>query len=338
MNRFLSGRLILMSITVLLATGANPGLAATADRDEWRPVLPGKTGSLFQDDSRRIPPEYDLVLLALGRSVYEDLQRARQAALNRESTNLLVAIREARDTLRRLQIPPETRLLETQLRIIRNDLKDRSKELDRELWVPVEAEIDAALVYVPEDEKAQAQAAIQQASTAVAQGDRKRVLKQLDVVTSTLQYSLGVFPLPGVKEDLDAAHASASLSEPDWSGALEAIQSALATFHWFARVPASGLLSACTDVVNAYVLATGPDIRDDQQWKILDYLARAERALGSTPDGRILAKKVRGLIDGGEPQGSDIKSLLNDIQAQIRSEQQQAEVRYWKSFGLVTSK
>jgi len=137
--------------------------------------LPVEAGILAQDESQRIPSEYDLVLLALGRSVYENLQRARQAALNREPTNLRVAIQEAGEALRRLQLPQEKRLLAEQLRIIRNDLKDRSKELDKELWVPVEAEIDAALVYVPEDEKVQARQAIDKARTAAAQGKRERV-------------------------------------------------------------------------------------------------------------------------------------------------------------------
>jgi hypothetical protein len=335
MNKSLRNALVAVSAAALLVTGASRGLAAPADSEVWRPAPPGMAGTLFQYDSQRLPPQYDPVLLALGRSVYADLQRARQAALDREATNLRVAIQEARETLRRLQRPPEAGLLEMQLQIIRNDLKDRSKELDNELWVPVESEIDAALVYVPEEVKAQAHEAIHQARTAAAKGERERVKEQLDVVTATLQYSLGVFPLYRVMDDLDAAQSSASLSGPDWSGALEAVQSALATFHWFARVPARGLLSAYNDVINAYVLATGPAIRDDQQWKILQYLDRAEHALGDMPDGKELAGKARDLIDRGEPQGSDIKSLLNDIQSRIRSEQQQAEVRYWESIGRV---
>jgi hypothetical protein len=318
-----------------VVNAANQGMATPGNHDQWRSPVPGADGSLFQVDSQRIPPEYDLVLLALGRSVYEDLQRARQAALNRESTNLRVAIQEAREMLRRLQLPEETRLLEKQLQIIRHDLRDRSKELDNEVWVPVEAEIDAGLVYVQEGEQAAARQGINKAGT-VTEGAREHVPEQLDVVTPTLKYSLGVFPLARVKEDLEAAQASASLSEPDWTGSLEAVQTALATFHWFTRLPSHGLLSAYNDVVNAYVLAAGPAIRDDQQWKILQYLDRAERALGNTPDGRMLAGKVRALVDKGEPQGSDIRSLLNEIQSRIRSGRQHAEVRYWQSIGLDT--
>jgi len=273
------------------------------------------------------------VLLALGQSVYADLQRARQAALDRESTDLRVAIQEARETLRRLRRPAQAGQLDAQLQIIRNDLKDRSKELDKGLWVPVGARVDAARVYVPKAVKAPARTAIHPSGT-VAEGEQEGAKDQHDVETSTLKYSLGVFPLDMVMADLDSAQASASLSGADWTGALEAVQSALATFHWFAREPARGLLSACNEVVNAYVLATGPAIRDDQRWRILEYLDQAERVLGKTPDASVLAGKTRALIERGEPQGRDIRSLLKDIQASIRSGQQQAEVRYWKSVGL----
>jgi hypothetical protein len=313
------GSVVLAASAAVLLVMATPRVpAASGNGERWMPVLSWQGSSLYQFDKQRLPSDYDPVLLALGRSVYADLQRARQAALDREPTNLRVAIEEAGETVHRLQGPAEATPLEGQLQIIRNDLRDRSKELDEELWVPVEAEVDAVLVYAPEPVKART---------------HERVAQQLDVVTSSLQYSLGVFPLQKVKRDLDAAHASASLAEPDWTGALEAVQSALATFHWFTRVPAHALLSACNDVVSAYVLAAGPVIGDDQQWKAIDYLAKAESELDSIPDGKTLAGKARKLIDSNEPQAGDIRSLLNDIQSRIRSEQQRAEVQYWKSIG-----
>ena len=221
------------------------------------------------------------------------------------------------------------------MQIIRNDLEDRSKDLDQELWVPVEAEIDDVMVYAPEAVKASTHEAIHQARAAAAAGDRARATKQLDVVTSSLQYSLGVFPLLKVSRDLDAADASASLAQPDWTGALEAVQSALATFHWYTREPARGLLSAYNDVISAYVLAAGPVIDNgrDQEWKAVDYLVHAQGELDKVADGKVLAKKAGELARQDEPRGSDIKSLLNDIQSRMHAEQQRAEVRYWESVG-----
>jgi len=325
--------LVIVSAVALLAVLSTRVTAVFGAGEEWQPVLTWRGSSLYQVEHHRVPSQYDPVLLVLGRSVYADLQRARQAALDREPTNLRVAIREAGETVHRLQQPPEATPLREQLEIIRNDLRDRSKGLDRELWVPVEAEIDDVLVSVPDEVKARAHEAIQKAGEAAAQGDRKRVAEQLDVVTSTLEYSLGIFPLSKVGVDLDSAQASASLEPPDWTGALEAVQSALATFHWYTRVPAHALLSAYNNVVNAYVLAAGPIMRDGQPREIIGYLTRAQSELEGVPDGKALVDEVRHLIDNEEPQGRDIKSLLGHIQDRMRAEQQQAEVRYWESIG-----
>lgn len=326
--------MVLTSAVVAAALLTPPCVQAVpGSGEEWLPYQSPGGSSLYQVDNGRVPAQYDPVLLTLGREVYANLQRARQAALERKSINLRVAIREADETVHRLLRPAEATPLHEQLEIIRNDLRDSHKNLDNELWVPVEAEIDDMLVYVPEDVKAQAHAAIRSAREAAAQGDRQRVAKQLDVVTSSLEYSLGIFPLGRVRADLGAAQASAALEPPDWTGALEAVQSALATFHWYVRAPAHALLSAYNDVVNAYVLAAGPRIRDDQQWEIIGYLARAHRELDRLPDGKALAAEAGALIEREQPQGRDIRSLLRHIQARMRAEQQQAEVRYWKSIG-----
>jgi len=331
MNNSLRTALVVASAAALLATGASQGLVAAGYAAQSRPVTPGETGSPVQVDSRRMPPDYTWVLPALGESVYEDLQRAQQAALDRESNGLRVAIQHARETLQRLRPSAQARQLETQLQIFHDDIRHNGKEPDDELWVPVGAGTDAARGYMPEAVKAAAHEAARQAGTA-AEGERVRATEQQDVVAFSRRSSLGVFPLSRVMADLDAAQASANLSAPDWAGALEAVHSALATFHWFGRVPARGLLSGSDAVVSAYVLATGPVIRDDQRWQIFEYLDRAERALRTAPDGRMLAGKVRALIDKGEPQGSEIGSLLAEVQSRIRY-QQHAEARYRKTTG-----
>jgi hypothetical protein len=306
--------------------------ASTGERVWESPSAWEGSGSLAIGN-HGVPRFYDPLLLSLGRLVYADLQRARQAALNKESTNLQVALQEARDTIHRLELPSQVMALDAQLQIIRNDLKDRSKGMDDELWVPVEAEIDEVLVYVPDEVKPRVTEAVRKGKAAARAGDRETALAQLDVVTSSIQYSLGMFPLQKVKEDLDAAWATASLSKPDWTGTLEAVQSALAAFHWYTRQSAHGLLAAYNDVVSAYVLAAGPRFRPDQKQQVLDYLSAAERELESVPGNHSLAKKAEGLIDKVEPQGSDIKVLLNDIQSRIQDERQSAADRYRDQIG-----
>ena len=325
MNRLRTRFFPTLFSTLVLVLAGSQGMAGAAPGERvWKsPSAWEGVGSLAVGN-HGVPNCYDPLLLSLGRSVYADLQRARRAALNKESTNLQVALLEARDTIHRLELPSQLMALDAQLQIIRNDLKDRSKAMDDELWVPVEAEIDAVLVYVPDDAKTRVTEAVGKGEAAARAGDRETASAQLDVITSSMQYSLGMFPLHKVKEDLDVAWATANLPKPDWAGTLEAVQSALATFHWYTRQSAHDLLTAYNEVVNAYVLATGPRFRPDQKQQVLDYLSTAERELGSVPGGRALAEKAGALIDKVEPQGSDIKVLLTDIQSRIQDEQNTA--------------
>lgn len=296
------------------AAGVAPGEGAWESPSAWEAHGSAAAGN------HAVLEDYDPLLLILGRSVYADLQRARQAALNKQSTNLQVSLQEAGDTIHRLELPSQVMALDAQQQIIRNDLKERSKVMDEELWVPVEAEIDQVLVYLPKGVKPGVTGAVSKGRTVARAGDGETAPAQPDVVTSSMQYSLGMFPLHKVKEDLDVARATASLAKPDWAGTLEAVQSALAAFRWYSRQSGHGLLTAYNDVVNAYVLATGPRFRPDQKQQVLDYLSSAERELGGTPGGRPLSEEARGLVDKVEPHGADIRVLLNDIQSRIQDE------------------
>lgn len=321
--------LIIPMMIALCALTAPPAIGGLAGETAiWQPMVAWeKTGSETGNE-QRFPRGYDPLLLSLGRSVYADLQEARQAALNKRITNLRVSLQEARETLHRLRLPGQVVALQNQLRVIRNDLQDRSKSLDDELWVPVEVEIDEVLVYAPEKIRTKTSAAIKKGRSAAHKGDSETAMAQLDVVTSSLQYSLGIFPLHKVKQDLETAWLTASLPKPDWTGTLEAVQSALATFHWYTRVPIHGLLAAYDNVISAYVLASNPAFRPDQEHQVLEYLTKAQNNLSRAPGGEPLVKKVRGLIDRIKPQGSEIKGLLDDIQLQIHLQRQQAEDQY----------
>jgi hypothetical protein len=328
-NRFLMP--VLAGLLVMVSAQGAAGSAGVTE--QWQPASDWERAAWPPVGDRGVPLRYDSLLLELGRSVYADLQEARQAALDKEATNLRAALREARDTVHRLALPPEFMALEAQLRVIRNDLKDRSKSLDGDLWVPVEAEIDQVLVYAPEALQASAKAGVRNARAATARGDRAAASAQLDVVTSTLQYSLGIFPLHKVKQDLAVALAAATMPTPDWSAALQAVQSSLAAFHWYTQAPAHGLLSAYNAVISAYALAAGPQFRPDQRQKVLDYLGRAEKDLSDTPGAGPLAAEAHGLIDKVDPPGRDIKMLLQDIQSQIDLQRQRAENHYWDAIG-----
>jgi hypothetical protein len=315
---------------VLLVAGYQQVVCAEETTRTWQPVSSWDWGHPhgFDVSSHRRPLSYNLTLLSLGRTVYAELQSARQAVFNKDKMNLVVDLQQARETLRQLQMPAEVIALDAQLNVIQNDLSDRSKSLDADLWVPIEAEIDDVLVYVPEDVKTSTHQAVAKARTAAGKGDRGTVSKQFDVVTSSLEYSLGMFPLYKVSRDVDAAWRSARLPEPDWAGSLEAIQSAMASMHWYTRVPIHGLLAAYDAVVNAYVLAIDPQVRPDQQQQLQDYLSRAARELSMKGGSRQLAAEATALIGKSSPPTKDMKQLLNDIQSRIKHDWQQAESRY----------
>ncbi len=148
----------------------------------------------------------------------------------------------------------------------------------------------------------------------------------LDKDAST--YNLGVFPLTKVKEDLDSASAAADNNTPYWPGALEAVQSALATFHWYGQVPSHGLLAAYTDAVNAYTLASSPNFLPEQRQDVLNQLGKAAEELQKSPGTAELVTETRRLIDKVMPENHAIKLLLQHIQQQINDQRQQSEDQY----------
>jgi hypothetical protein len=311
---------VLTSRITLAQSGGKGGM--------WQPVSAWEETESLNVGDHEGPLTYDPLLLSLGGSVYADLQVARQAALNKQATSLQVSLKEARDTIRRLRLPSQLMALNDQLRVIRNDFKDTSKSLDDELWVPVETQIDEVLVDATQEVRPKTNEVLRKGGSAAGKSNRETASTPLDVDTLSLRYRLGIFPLYKVKQDLDAAWATANLPTPDWAGTLEAVQNALATFHWYTRISTQGLQAAYNDVVNAYVLASGPRFRPDQKQQVLDYLAKAEKNLINSPGGEPLAEKTKGLIDNNDRHASDIKLLLGDIQSEILLERQLAEAQY----------
>jgi hypothetical protein len=78
-------------VGLVMATRANPA----------SDLVPGP-GAMRSPGLRPAPQIFGPSLLAQGRHVYADLQRARAAALRRRAANLRVALTQARDTLHRL--------------------------------------------------------------------------------------------------------------------------------------------------------------------------------------------------------------------------------------------
>lgn len=277
-----------------------------------------------------VPQDYNPVLLTLGRSIYVDLQRARQAAVQKQATNLTVALEEARDSIHRLRLPTDVMALDAQLQTIRTDLHDTSKQPDTSLWVPAEAEINKVMVYAPAATGSKVREALHRGRAAAGQGDARAAESQLDLIAASMQYSLGIFPLNQVRTDLNAALKSTAVRPgPDWDGALDAVQDALATFRWYTEEPAYGLLAAHHDLMRAYALTRDMRARPEQWRQASAYLNRAWQVLEDTPGGWSFARLSRDAMYKVERHSSDaisaVRYVLNALHAEIQHQRRQAE-------------
>jgi hypothetical protein len=252
--------LILMPIAAaLFAAVSLPGFAAAVNDAQWRPAVAWESNGSNRTGGQDIAHSGDMLLLTLGRSVYVDLQRAMQAALsNNEITNVRVALQEARDALDRLLLPSETEALDSldaRLPFVSSQPVGTGTPPGADLWVPVGAQGDDIWLYAP----ARAGAGTDRTGPPVYPG-----AKHLNVVTSSTQYSLGVFPLQRVSRYLESARASANSGQPDLAAVRNAVQRALAAFQWYGSGTAPGPYAIYDDVADARVVAAGPGFRADR--------------------------------------------------------------------------
>jgi len=308
---------------------SGPVCSGSVGEPVWRPPSYWDASTdLFRAGD--VPQDYNPVLLTLGRSIYVDLQRARQAAVQKQATNLTVALEEARDSIHRLRLPTDVMALDAQLQAIRNDLHDTGKQPDTGLWVPAEAEINKVMAYAPAATGSKVREALHRGRAAAGHGDARAAESQLDLIAASMQYNLGIFPLNQVRTDLSAALKSTAVRpEPDWDGALDAVQDALATFRWYTKEPAYGLLAADHDLMRAYALARGMRGRPEQWRQASAYLNRAWHVLEDTPGGWSLARLSRDAMYKVELHSSDavsaVRYALNALRAEIQHQRRQAE-------------
>ncbi|MCP5304760.1 MAG: hypothetical protein H6953_04890 [Chromatiaceae bacterium] len=323
-----------LALIALLVAAPMGGFAAS-EPDDGLLTEDARPPGVVQYSKEQAPLYYDPVSLQLGRDLYASLQNARSAARDKQPALLRIALQEAVDDLATLQLPEEQTALLAQLRIIRNDLSDSRKPLDHQLWVPVQVDIDESIKDAPVDVQHQVRAAVQSGKQAATQGDRDRAKAHLDQVTSTLSYSLGVFPLQRMSALLDAALRAAYADPPNWDSVIDLVNHATAAIRWYAHVPVSGLAGAYSDVINAHRLALiGKGSLVQQQ--IVAYVGRAVTKLSRSPETRPLAQEAAALsrkASSGKPVVDDLQRLLGDLRSQIAFEQTRARDRYWEEVG-----
>jgi hypothetical protein len=273
------------------------------------------------------PPGVSTQVLARGREVYSDLLDARTAAVSHHSLGLRLALEDARRQVRELGAPAQVRALKAQLAIIRRDLGNTRTIPDKELWVPVTAEVEQLLVNAPDAVKAKARSAVRQGRAAAAQGNRVAAGKALDTLATEIEYRAGGFPLNTVTEDVRSAWEAARAAEPNWAAIGETLKSALAQMHWVTRIEAHGLLTAYYGAEDAEA------ILPDSPAQARRYLRQAAEDLSDTPGMAELAGNVLTLTRKRELSVSDVRNAISKLSAQMRLSQHQAAAQYLKNGG-----
>lgn len=285
-----------------------------------------------QSASDSLPPDYDSYIIMQGKGVYQQLLTAREGSLSKDKAKMMAGLDLAKKAIEQLQLPSQLLALDKQLGVIKDDLNDKSSKLDGDLWVPVEAQLQAAMAFSSDEIVAPVLTKARQGQQAARENDHKKASELFNELVLASQYNLGIFPLTKVSQDINSAIASAN-SGPYWAGANEAIQSALASFHWYSKVPSHGLLSAYTDILNAYSMSLAPQVTPDQAQLVINQLVKAVKELEKVPETGGLQQQAQKLIDSVTPSFIDIKMLLEDVHDKIQMQQQQEQEQFYKSVG-----
>lgn len=204
---------------------------------------------------------------------------------------------------------------------------------DNDLWVPLEMDLNVALQDEPVEARDRAHAAPHAGEIAATPNERSRAGQRLDELATLLRYSIGVFPLHSMSLELDATWQAAHQDSPDWAAALKALNTAMASIHWCAHVPVSGLAGAYNDVANARrVLSEMPE-SDARLRREHDFLQRAANKLADVKGVGPEATEIADLIAKSAPDAGALQRLMGDLRSKIEIERIRDQDRYWKMVG-----
>ena len=301
-------RPILITSIIVLAL-SQPLYAATSSHA----LAPAKASQQVHvtGDAQTLAARVSWQALALGREVYRDLLRAQHAAGQHNEIDTRLALHDASRILDSFYEPGPSRALHRQMDIIREDLSKEGIKPHVGLWLPLEVELNEALLVAPPEHQARARTALQEGRAAAAEGDRDTAMKRLDVLEQVLNYRWGLLPLNKIRGDVHSAEMALDPEPPYWKGIDEAMQSALAAVQWVTTTDATGWFSAYEEVVHARLeLPEHPQLAKAA-------LDRAGKDLDGLKDASALAQKAQELAAQSQPEGKAVESLLQDLRAGI---------------------
>ncbi|MCG6862566.1 MAG: YfdX family protein [Chromatiaceae bacterium] len=247
--------------------------------------------------------------LAQGREIYKDLQRALGAAGSRDEIDTRLALNDASRVLDAFYEPAAAQALRRQTAIIRQDLTKEGAKPEPGLWLPLEAELDHALIQAPAEHRARAKQAVQEGRAAAAKGNRKVARQQLEVLEDELDYRWGLLPLSKIRGDVHSAEMALNPDPPYWQGIEEAMTSALQAVRWVTTTEATGWLSAYEATVNARYLLPG------DAGRARSALQQAAVNLDGLPNAGLLAKEAHKLAGEVHPELESVEALIRGLRA-----------------------
>jgi hypothetical protein len=249
--------------------------------------------------------------LAQGREIYKDLQRARHAAVRRDLIDVRLALNDARRVLNSFDEPAAARALRRQSALIRRDLASEGDTLKPGLWLPLEAELDDALISAPTQHIDRAKQAARAGKAAAAKGDRHAARRQVALLEDVLDYRWGLLPLSRMRGDVHSAEMALNPNPPYWQGVEQALRSALEAVRWITVSEAKGWLSAYETAVDARLLlpANASAARAALQ--------RTAANLSGLPNAVLLAKDAHRLAAQSQPSIQSVEALVRGLKASL---------------------
>jgi hypothetical protein len=289
---------LLITLTVL-ALATAPAFAGNASLPSPAYVESNVSGSI---------PGVATGTLARGRHVVADLKLALQSAQQQNSRNARWAINDAHALLESFDTDAARQDLRRQIDLIRQQIANTGKPLPANLWLPIEAKLDHAVVGLPRGQIGVAQDAVHAGRLAAGANDRKALAGKLDILENVLDYRVGILPLAKIRGDVRSAEMSLQVQPIYWRGVIEAMKSALSRLEWVTGVQASGWL-----VADEAALAAQDALAAHDPARAHSELARVARSLQGMPNASRVAHDANELAKAPRLDQAAVSSLIHAL-------------------------
>lgn len=245
------------------------------------------------------------------KTLYRNLQMAEKAADQHDEINVRLGLSDAKSILDAMYEPSSIRHLTHLTAEIRAQLGKTREPIDRELWLPLQAELDHYRISLPADRYDAAKRAVVVGETASRFNNRDKAQAAVSQVEDIVARHVTLLPLDKIRGDLRAADNALYPDPPYWRGISEAMRSALASIDKRTTTETDSWTTAYLSAVEAIkAIPAEPDL--SRQW-----LRSAAAHLRGLKDGTELAITARRLSESDQPSVGPLYDLIDGIGAHV---------------------